>query len=183
MAFRVTPTVAEQLKELAAEEQRTLSTWMNLRAQEVIKAYENVTKKDQSKSAYYDQAQRYACNSHCAQVGQINFVGNIIPHTWYGQLTLPNGKPYLNAIIILSDIVYWYRPSEDMDEATGKLRGYKRKFWGDLLQRTYDLFADQFGLSKGQCQDAIKFLEDQGLITRVFCTVKTEKGFLTTSLH
>lgn len=40
VAFRVTPSVAEQLKELAAEEQRTLSTWMFLRAQEVIKAYE-----------------------------------------------------------------------------------------------------------------------------------------------
>lgn len=40
VAFRVTPTIAKQLKELAAEEQRTLSTWMFLRAQEVIKAYE-----------------------------------------------------------------------------------------------------------------------------------------------
>ena len=38
VAFRATPTVAAQLKELAAQEQRTLSTWMNLRAQEAIKA-------------------------------------------------------------------------------------------------------------------------------------------------
>lgn len=40
VAFRVTPTIAAQLKKLAEEEQRTLSTWMNMRAQEVIKAYE-----------------------------------------------------------------------------------------------------------------------------------------------
>lgn len=40
VAFRVTPTIAAQLRKLAEEEQRTLSTWMNMRAQEVIKAYE-----------------------------------------------------------------------------------------------------------------------------------------------
>ena len=112
------------------------------------------------------------------EVGKMNFQGHIIPHTWYRELTFANGKPHLNAISILSDIVYWHRPTEETDEATGKLLGYKRKFWGDLLQRTYESFSDQFGMSKGQAQAAIKYLEDQGLITRVFRTVKTDRGTL-----
>jgi len=47
-------------------------------------------------------------------VGQMHFEGNIIPHRWYQNIThtTPGGhtKPHLEAILILSDVVYWYRP-------------------------------------------------------------------------
>ena len=43
-------------------------------------------------------------------MGSINISGNIIPAVWYRTITKENGKPYLLAIVILADIVYWYRP-------------------------------------------------------------------------
>ncbi len=49
-------------------------------------------------------------------VGKLAFIGDIIPHTWYKTILRDNGKPYLNAIIILADITYWYRPSEVREE-------------------------------------------------------------------
>jgi hypothetical protein len=98
-------------------------------------------------------------------VGQIPFEGNIIPHTWFGHLRYDTGKPHVNAIIILSEIVYWYRPKEVKEEPSGRMTGYCRKFAADKLQRSYRSFADQFGLTKKQVRDAIDFLEDKGVIT------------------
>jgi len=39
------------------------------------------------------------------KIGQMHFSGNIIPTTWYKTIVRDNKKPYLNAIIILSDVV------------------------------------------------------------------------------
>ena len=49
---------------------------------------------------------------------RLQFTGNVIPSTWYHTIKKETGKPNLNAIIILADIVYWYRPMEIRDEAT-----------------------------------------------------------------
>lgn len=70
-------------------------------------------------------------------MGTINITGNIIPQIWYSKITRENGKPYLLAITLLADIVYWYRPSEQRDEQTGKVIGWRKRFKGDLLQKTY----------------------------------------------
>jgi hypothetical protein len=70
-------------------------------------------------------------------MAKINISGDIIPKIWYKKLKYPSGKPYLIAIIILSDIVYWYRPTEIRDENTGSIIGYKKKFKADKLQRNY----------------------------------------------
>lgn len=43
------------------------------------------------------------------QSSQLNISGNIIPQTWYKSIVRENGKPYLTAIVILADIVYWYK--------------------------------------------------------------------------
>ena len=51
------------------------------------------------------------------EVGRINISGNIIPMVWFQAIRYPNGKPNVNAIIILADIVYWYRPTEIRDDA------------------------------------------------------------------
>ena len=40
----------------------------------------------------------------------LNFTGNIIPQAWYKTIIKDSGKPHLTAIVILADIVYWYRP-------------------------------------------------------------------------
>jgi len=110
-------------------------------------------------------------NKIVEKIGKINFEGNIIPANWYKHITFSSGKPNLNAIIILAEIVYWYRPTIIRDPATGEIKGYKTKFNADKLQRSYQSFADQFGISKRQAQDAIKLLRDLGLITLEFRTI------------
>ena len=42
--------------------------------------------------------------------------GSYIPNTWYKTIHFDNGKPYTIACIILSDIVYWYKPQVICDE-------------------------------------------------------------------
>ena len=69
-------------------------------------------------------------------MGMMNISGNVISQIWYSTITRPNGKPYLLAITLLSDIVYWYRPAEERDEQSGRVIGWKKRFKGDLLQKT-----------------------------------------------
>ena len=71
------------------------------------------------------------------EVGEMSFVGNIIPDAWYHTITKENGHANLNAIVLLSEIVYWYRPTEMKDELSGRLTGMKKKFRDDLLQKDY----------------------------------------------
>lgn len=113
-----------------------------------------------------------------AAIGQLHFEGNIIPHTWYKAVVFPNGKADLNAIVILAEIVYWYRPTVERDEATGEVVSIRKKFKADKLQRSYQSFADQFGLTRRQCEDAIARLVDGGYITKETRTVDTATGKL-----
>jgi hypothetical protein len=98
-----------------------------------------------------------------SEIGQINFSGNIIPEVWF-QAIKHNGKTNVNAALILSEIIWWYRPQEIRDEGTGKLIATSRKFNGDLLQRSHQSFAHKFGITKKQSYDACKLLERLGLI-------------------
>lgn len=101
------------------------------------------------------------------EITKWNMIGNVIPHEWYKHIKFDNGKTDMNAIIILSEIVYWHRATVTKDEATGEVLGVKKKFKADLLQRSYESFSNQFGITKRQATDAVKRLEDKGLITRV----------------
>ncbi len=98
------------------------------------------------------------------QVGKMNFSGNITPMQWYKTIVYENGKPDLNAIIILSDIVYWFRPIEVRDEHTGAVIETRKKFKSDKLQRSYSAFSDMYGLTKNQVKAGIKKLCDLGII-------------------
>ena len=51
-----------------------------------------------------------------------------------------------NALLILADLVYWYRPAPIYDIKTGQLNGYGKKFKEDLLQRSYKNLEEKFGL-------------------------------------
>lgn len=94
------------------------------------------------------------------RMSRLHISGNIIPVTWYKTIRKSTGKPNLNAIIILADIVYWYRPTEVRDEMTGELVGLKKKFHADLLQRSYQQIADQFGITKRDATNAVVELEN-----------------------
>lgn len=101
----------------------------------------------------------------------IQLSGNIIPQIWYKQIVRDNGKPHLLAISILADVVYWYRPTEIRDPGSGQFTGFRKKFAGDYLQRSYQQIADQFGESKRTVTDAIVRLEKLGVLERVFRTI------------
>lgn len=67
--------------------------------------------------------------------------------------------------------MYWYRPKEERDEESGQLIGMKKKFKDDYLQRSYAQMAETFGLSKRQVTEAVKALEEMGIIKRIFKTI------------
>lgn len=110
-------------------------------------------------------------------IGQINFEGNIIPLSWFRHLKVSSARPGtqplpdLVGIVILSDIIYWYRPVEIRDEATGAVLGYRRKFKGDKLQRSYPQWADLFGLTEKQVMDAVHRLRAEGVVQTELRTV------------
>jgi hypothetical protein len=108
--------------------------------------------------------------------------GNITPIPWYQHIrtkptkTKPNGSPDPIAVAILSDIMYWYRPTEVRDENTGNVIGYKQKFKADKLQKNYDSYAELFGVSKKKTKQSFDLLVDLGLLTREFRTVDLDNG-------
>lgn len=105
------------------------------------------------------------------RMSRLQISGNIIPITWYKTIRKSTGKPNLNAIVILSDIVYWYRPTEVRDEMTGELIGLKKKFHADLLQRSYQQIAEQFGITKRDATNAVVELEKLKVVKRIFRTL------------
>lgn len=110
-------------------------------------------------------------NPKVLEIGQMNITGNVIPEAWFQNIVRPNGKAYITAIIILADILYWYRPTEVRDEHTGRVIQYKQKFKADMLQKSYSELSEKFGLGKKETTNAVIHLESMGLIKRVFRTV------------
>ena len=100
------------------------------------------------------------------EIGRIHFEGNIIPHPWYQHITLESGKPDLPAIIILAEIIYWYRPIQTLDKRGKPLRC--KHFDGDMFQCSAAYFEAKFGFTKTQARRAIARLEEGGLIRREF---------------
>ncbi|PED41949.1 DnaD domain-containing protein [Bacillus cereus] len=105
-----------------------------------------------------------------SEIGGLNFKGNVVDHEWFNYITFSNGKPHIVAIIILGEIVYWYRPTVIRDEETGQII-YKKKFKADRLQKSYQQFADTFGFSKVQIKRACDLLVEMRLIDIEFRTV------------
>ncbi len=97
------------------------------------------------------------------QMAEWNPQGLVIPYTWF-QTIQKSDKPYMPAIVILAEIVYWYRPSIIRDEVTGRVLGYKKKFKADMLQKNRSGFADTFGLTKNQVYTGIDHLKELGVI-------------------
>lgn len=106
-----------------------------------------------------------------AAIGRLDFRGNVTPESWYQEIRLDSDKAYLEAIVILAEIVYWYRPSETRDESTGQVIGLKKKFKSDKLQRNYQALANKFGFTKRQVANACHYLQRKGLIDLDFRTI------------
>jgi hypothetical protein len=101
------------------------------------------------------------------EIGKIHFEGNIIPHQWYHFIkTEKSEKTDLVAIVILAEIIYWYRPIEQVDEKTGKSLLPRQKFSGTQFQCRHRYFTEKFGLTKMQVRHALDNLVRLGLIKK-----------------
>lgn len=109
-------------------------------------------------------------------IGRLDFSGNMTPQIWYKTITKKTGKAYQLAITLLSDIVYWYKPTIVRDEISGQVIGWRKKFKGDLLQKTYQQYADLYGESKRTVKAALDRLEELGAINKEFRDVECENG-------
>ena len=107
-------------------------------------------------------------NPHVAVIGKLNLSGNIIPTIWWQRLRLESGAVDYVSVMILAEIIYWFKPTIVRNEDTGLILEIKQKFRADKLQRSYQSFADQFGLSKKQVREAFQRLTDRELITTEF---------------
>jgi hypothetical protein len=105
------------------------------------------------------------------QIGSMRFVGNIIPNEWFNQIKLESGRTDTQAIIILSEIIYWYRPSEIRNDTNIKQR-YKKKFKLDMLQLSIKTFMDKFSFTRGQVKKALNNLANNGFIKKELRTIK-----------
>lgn len=113
------------------------------------------------------------------EIGKIAIRGNIIHDAWYKTITrqhettLKQGdeikrisieKPYMDAILCLSDIVNYFQPINKIDE-NGK-EYETQKFPGLRLARPALRFANKFGISEKRARTALDFLEkDKGVIS------------------
>ncbi|MGD6958506.1 DnaD domain-containing protein [Rossellomorea aquimaris] len=116
------------------------------------------------------------------QIGELEIVGNIVPHLWYKNITFSSGKAHFVAIALLADIVYWYRPTMIRDDS-GMIKGARTKFKGDMLQKSYQAFADTYGFTKRQVKDAIDFLVDHHLLVREFRTISSSSIILSNVMY
>lgn len=102
--------------------------------------------------------------------------GNIIDASWYQIIRWkqteknPLGKPHLEAINLLADIFYWYRPKivRSLDNSDVIL---EKKFHGDILQRNYGQIEEMLGLTKDEARTALETLEKLEIVKREFRTI------------
>lgn len=111
-------------------------------------------------------------------ITKMNITGNIIPDAWHNTIVNKTGKSNTHAILILSEVVYWYRAAEVRDEATNSTV-YKKKFHDkDFVQLSYDKLGKKYNLSTKQIREALKLLESLGVIKRHLRDVQTGMGRL-----
>ena len=97
--------------------------------------------------------------------------GNIIPSEWYLKFTNNRGAPDLSLMSVLSEIVYWYRPKRVKDSSTGDIT-HVNKFLGDTWQTSYEHFERKFGFNREKLRRIFVKLEQMGICSREFRTVK-----------
>ncbi|QTC40440.1 DnaD domain protein [Bacillus sp. V3] len=115
-------------------------------------------------------------------VGDMKIERNLVPHLWYKNITFASGKAHFVAITLLADILYWYRPTLVRDES-GDVIGTRTKFKGDMLQKSYQAFADTYGFTKRQVKEAVDFLVAHHLLIREFRTITTSSMVLSNVMY
>lgn len=107
------------------------------------------------------------------KMANISFRGDVVPSTWYSTFKDEKGKINAMALLMLANIVYWYRPTIIRDE-NGEV--FVKRFKSDLLQRSYNEFCDMFSIGRMTATRNLIYLEEHKVIERVFRDVETESG-------
>ena len=110
-------------------------------------------------------------NNKVIKITKMNITGNIVPISWFEHLTFKSGKPHLPAIMILSDIIYWYRAQETREQ-DGTVVEYKQKFQADMLQKQYKEWMKLYGFGRAQTKSAVDYLQKEEYINREFRDVE-----------
>jgi DNA-binding MarR family transcriptional regulator len=112
-------------------------------------------------------------------VAKMNITGHIIAPSWYDTILCDAhgrkspAKPDRVTIDILSEIVFWYKPSF---KRQGKHLKTQKRFKADLLQLDRGTLASKFKVSKRQVSRSLEKLEQLGVINRVLRTVNKGDG-------
>lgn len=120
---------------------------------------------------------RYETTPVVDAISQIYFPP-FIPETWFSAIKYPGGKPYFLAMLILADLISWYKRTEVVNEETGLLTGYKKKFRDDMLQRSYNQIATKFTCSNREAKAAVDTLKALGLLRTEFRHFKSLSNVL-----
>jgi hypothetical protein len=110
----------------------------------LFSSFSYITNEERKKGGLINEVRLHFSRS---KVGEFKIEGNIIPHLWYKNITFPSGKAHFVVITLLADILYWYRPTLVRDKS-GDVIGTRTKFKGDILQKSYQAFADIYGFTK-----------------------------------
>lgn len=98
------------------------------------------------------------------QYGFLHISGDVVPPEFFQAIKFDSGKPDLLSVLILSNLLYWYRPVKPRDERTDRATAWRQKFQGEMLSRTYQEWADIYGATERQARDACHRLQARGLI-------------------
>lgn len=104
-------------------------------------------------------------SSEVEQFGLLHISGDVVPPEFFQAIKFENCKPDLLSVLILSNLLYWYRPIKPRDERTDHATAWRQKFQGEMLSRTYQEWADIYGATERQARDACHRLQAKGLIT------------------
>ena len=89
-----------------------------------------------------------------------------IQDEWFKHIRFDDGKPHLQAMFLLSDVVYCYQPRVVEDPRTGIVLCYERRFEGEMLQRDAEYY-ERYGFTEKQYRTALDRLCEIGVCFRV----------------
>lgn len=99
-------------------------------------------------------------NATVDAIGQIEhmFIGPLAPYPWFTKILDERGRPYHLAILLLAEIVGWYRPRRELAKGSNALVAHKR-FKRDRLQISRGELAKKFNTDEDTITKALNFLE------------------------
>lgn len=97
-------------------------------------------------------------------LARANILGRTIPSAWYKTVTTASGRPNRTAIEVLSVIVAWHRPKQQL-LADGRVQ-LEKQFAGDLYCVNYGTLEGELGISNRTARRALTDLEEIGVIHR-----------------